>query len=273
MNRGVQFKPGWPLMTLGMLEARGLITLGRGKVISRQDIELEPGDFPVYSSSVNHSGLFGTYNEFMFDEELITWSVDGGGDFFYRPKHKFSVTNVTGYLRINVSYLDYRFLFYVLDLQHRHLVFDYIGKAHPSVIRPLYAVPMIDIAEQTAIADILSTVDEAIAQTETLIAKQRRIKAGLLHDLLTRGIDENGQLRDPATHRFKQTAVGWVPEEWEVTSFDTLIASAIDGPFGSSLKTEHYVQDNGVRVVRLQNIGAGLFQDGDKAYVSRQHTL
>lgn len=74
----------------------------------------------------------------------------------------------------------------------------------------------VEKAEQTAIADILSTVDEAIAQTEALIAKQRRIKAGLLHDLLTRGIDEHGQLRDPATHRFKQTAVGLVPEEWEV---------------------------------------------------------
>ena len=49
--------------------------------------------------------------------------------------------------------------------------------------------------EQTAIVDILSTVDQAIAQTEALIAKQRRIKAGLLHDLLTRGIDEHGQLR------------------------------------------------------------------------------
>lgn len=127
------------------------------------------------------------------------------------------------------------------------------------------------LEEQIAIADILTTVDQAIEQTEALIAKQRRIRAGLLHDLLTRGIDENGQLRDPATHRFKPSPVGLVPAEWEVTSFEALIESAIDGPFGSNLKTEHYVQDNGVRVVRLQNIGAGQFQDGDKAFVSRKH--
>jgi type I restriction enzyme S subunit len=49
--------------------------------------------------------------------------------------------------------------------------------------------------EQTEIAAILSTVDRAIEQTETLIAKQQRIKTGLMHDLLTRGIDEQGNTR------------------------------------------------------------------------------
>jgi type I restriction enzyme S subunit len=49
--------------------------------------------------------------------------------------------------------------------------------------------------EQTKIAEVLSTVDQAIEQTEALIAKQKRIKTGLMQDLLTRGIDEHGQLR------------------------------------------------------------------------------
>ena len=56
--------------------------------------------------------------------------------------------------------------------------------------------------EQTKIAEILSTVDWAIEQTEALIAKQQRIKTGLMQDLLTRGIDEHGNLRseDKPTH-------------------------------------------------------------------------
>jgi type I restriction enzyme, S subunit len=48
--------------------------------------------------------------------------------------------------------------------------------------------------EQRRIAQILDALDTAIRETETLIAKLRKIKAGLLHDLLTRGIDENGEL-------------------------------------------------------------------------------
>ncbi len=43
-----------------------------------------------------------------------------------------------------------------------------------------------------------------------------------------------------------------------------------DGPFGSNLKSSHYV-DDGVRVVRLQNIGAGSFDDRDRAYIAPNH--
>jgi len=43
-----------------------------------------------------------------------------------------------------------------------------------------------------------------------------------------------------------------------------------DGPFGSNLKTEHYVT-SGVRVIRLQNIGVGEFLDDDKVFISLDH--
>jgi type I restriction enzyme, S subunit len=39
--------------------------------------------------------------------------------------------------------------------------------------------------EQRKIAEIMDTIDEAIAHTTTLIAKLKQMKAGLLHDLLT----------------------------------------------------------------------------------------
>jgi len=53
---------------------------------------------------------------------------------------------------------------------------------------PLSAIESIEIPtppkpEQTKIAEILSTVDRAIEQTEALIAKQQRIKTGLMQDL------------------------------------------------------------------------------------------
>ena len=70
--------------------------------------------------------------------------------------------------------------------------------------------------EQEKVAEILSTIDRAIAQTEAIIAKQQRIKTGLMQDLLTRGIDENGNIRSEATHEFKDSAIGRIPVEWEV---------------------------------------------------------
>lgn len=68
--------------------------------------------------------------------------------------------------------------------------------------------------EQTKIAEILSTVDRAIEQTEFLIAKQQRLKTGLMQDLLTRGIDEHGNLRSEQTHAFKNSPLGRIPVEW-----------------------------------------------------------
>ena len=103
------------IYTLEKLESNGIVQLGRGKIISKVDLEKNKGSYPVYSSSKMGDGKFGEYGEFMFDEELITWSVDGGGKLFYREKHKFSITNVTGFLRIKkLEIINYRYLYYCL---------------------------------------------------------------------------------------------------------------------------------------------------------------
>lgn len=70
-------------------------------------------------------------------------------------------------------------------------------------------------SEQTQIANILSKVDEAISQTEQLIAKYTRIKTGLMQDLLTKGIDQYGNIRSEQTHQFKDSPLGRIPKEWE----------------------------------------------------------
>lgn len=88
---------------------------------------------------------------------------------------------------------------------------------------PISSIESVEIptppkSEQTKIAEILSTVDRAIDQTEALITKQQCIKTGLMQDLLTRGIDEYGNLRSEQTHKFKDSPLGRIPAEWEVSS-------------------------------------------------------
>ena len=100
----------WDEYEIPDLEDKGIISLGRGNIISKFDIREKPGGYPIYSSSSKGDGMFGKYADYMFDEEMITWSIDGGGMLFYRPKHKFSVTNVCGYMRLDTSILDYRFI-------------------------------------------------------------------------------------------------------------------------------------------------------------------
>lgn len=81
-------------------------------------------------------------------------------------------------------------------------------------------LPVPSLAEQHAIAQILDTLDTAIRETEALIDKLKAVKQGLLHDLLTRGIDANDQLRPPqseAPQLYKESPLGWIPREWETT--------------------------------------------------------
>jgi len=54
-----------------------------------------------------------------------------------------------------------------------------------------FSVSVPPLPEQRRIAEILDTLDEAIRKTEQLIEKLKLMKQGLLHDLLTRGIDED----------------------------------------------------------------------------------
>ncbi|WEQ55289.1 restriction endonuclease subunit S [Komagataeibacter nataicola] len=179
------FTGEWKNIALGELEKKGFLELGRGNVISKKDIAAHPGQNPIYSSSVKNCGLMGTYGHYMFDEELISWSVDGGGHFFHRKKHKFSITNVSGYMRVDQKNLNYKFLCSQLQFLHEKLHFDYQTKAHPSVIRDLYILNTPPLAEQKAIAAVLTTADEEITALESDLSHLRQEKKALIQQLLT----------------------------------------------------------------------------------------
>lgn len=66
------------------------------------------------------------------------------------------------------------------------------------------------VKEQEKIAEILSTVDEQIENTEKLIQKNQELKKGLMQQLLTKGIGHT---------EFKKTEIGDIPKEWEVKRF------------------------------------------------------
>lgn len=119
--------------------------------------------------------------------------------------------------------------------------------------------------EQSKIAEVLSKVDEAIEQTESLIAKQQRIKAGLMQDLLTRGIDEHGNLRSEETHEFKNSPLGRIPVEWDDGGFEKYVVSDSGikpGPFGSSITKDMYTT-KGARVYGQEQVIGGSLEIGD----------
>ncbi len=127
------------------------------------------------------------------------------------------------------------------------------GLSYQSIARtPIRLAPL---PQQQRIAEILSTVDEAIEQTEVLIAKTQQIKAGLMHDLFTRGVTADGQLRPPreeAPQLYKESPLGWIPKEWEVETLDQIRVPRQTITYGV-LKPGPFVE-NGIPLLQIEDV-------------------
>lgn len=114
-------------------------------------------------------------------------------------------------------------------------------------------LPVPAVQEQREIAQILDTLDTVIHETEAIIAKLKAVKQGLLHDLLTRGIDANGELRPPqaeAPHLYKPSPLGWIPKEWDVVPLESVSKLVTSG----SRDWARFYADSGALFVRIGNL-------------------
>jgi type I restriction enzyme, S subunit len=148
-------------------------------------------------------------------------------------------------LRLNNPELDSRFLLYAL---RSHAVQNFVSKSSVGTTREslntkiLESIPISHpgYPVQRRIAEILSTLDETIEQTEALIAKYQQIKAGLMHDLFTRGVTTDSKLRPTRAEEpqlYKESPLGWIPKEWEVQRLDA-VADVSRGKFGFRPRNE-----------------------------------
>jgi type I restriction enzyme, S subunit len=94
--------------------------------------------------------------------------------------------------------------------------------------------------EQRRIAEILTSVDEAIEATQTIIEQTCKVKQGVLTRLLTKGI---GHVR------FKATEIGAVPETWRLKPLGELCSLTNGNGFRPPDWTDH-----GLPIIRIQNL-------------------
>lgn len=126
------------------------------------------------------------------------------------------------------------------------------------------------LPEQRKIAAILTTVDNLIEKTEALIAKYEKIKQGMMQDLFTRGVDQNGHLRPPqseAPHLYKKSALGWIPNDWEVKKLNSII---------KIIDCKHYTPiyvEEGIPIIRPRNIKDDGFDLSDLDFVTKKDYL
>lgn len=143
----------------------------RGRVISKEYLRDNVGEYPVYSSQTANNGIFGFINNYDYDCESITWTTDGAnaGSVFYHFNEKFSITNVCGLLRVkDNSIMNTKFLYYYLQIVAK----DYVssGMGNPKLMSNVMArvkIPLPPLSVQQEIVRILDNFTELITELIT----------------------------------------------------------------------------------------------------------
>ena len=128
------------------------------------------------------------------------------------------------------------------------------------------------LEEQEAIAVYLDArcadIDKVVATQQKRIALLQELKQSEITQAVTHGLNPDARMKDSGVEW-----IGMVPEHWEVNRLGRLAAkipyAMVDGPFGSDMKNEEYV-DDGVPIVQLTNIRPFEHYMGFQNYITEE---
>ncbi|CUW37515.1 putative Type I restriction-modification system methylation subunit [Magnetospirillum sp. XM-1] len=158
----------------------------------------------------------------------------------------YSASNFMQILRANDDVVCGDFLLLTLDFIYINGGTEALQKATTGIRNLDYAaykqlqILLPPLREQRRIAEILSSVDEAIAATQAVIDQTRTVKQGVLKHLLTKGIGHS---------RFKHTEIGEIPDRWRVVSIGDLCSLTN----GNGFRPPDW-SDHGLPIIRIQNL-------------------
>lgn len=159
---------------------------------------------------------------------------------------------------------------------------------------PKLTIPLLSLDDQKRVVKILSTVDEVIEKTEAAIEKYQAIKAGMMQDLFTRGINtQTGKLRptiEEAPELYKESELGWIPREWEIATLsevcgmrsgDGITSKSIDeyGSYpvygGNGLRgyTANYTHEGSYVLIGRQGALCGNVKRVDGIFYASEHAV
>ena len=154
-----------------------LCIITRGRVMSKDYIRDNVGQYPVYSSQTENNGELGKISTYDFEGEYLTWTTDGAnaGSVFYR-NGKFSVTNVCGLLKVKVDEITTKYLYHILSITAPKYVNK--GMGNPKLMSNVMArikVPLPPLSIQSEIVHILDSFTLLTAElTAELTARQKQ---------------------------------------------------------------------------------------------------
>lgn len=178
------------------------------------------GEFRRY---VSGAGIRGSATSVVRQGNLLVVTRTGVGKIAIAPCDIAISQDVTG-IYLDSDKVEINFAYYLLKRELDELKKLNQGTSINGIVRSDLERHRVQIPEskitQAKIARVLLRIDSAIEKTEALIEKYQQIKAGLMHDLFTRGVLPDGKLRptrEQAPELYKKFEPNWVPNQWQVT--------------------------------------------------------
>jgi len=150
---------------------------------------------------------------------------------------------------INNVYFMY-YLKYIKNQLNSYAQGSTIKEIRPNTIKGFSLSVPKSIEEQQLIGEILLKADDLITQTQIEINKFKKLKIGIMQDLLTKGIDKDGNIRSEETHKFKDSPLGRIPVNWENKSISDYSEKVTSGSRGWA---KFYSQE-GAKFIRIGNL-------------------
>jgi len=200
----------------GKRDDNGIVQIRMNNVTT--DGHLTLNSFLKVPISENISEFLLRENDFLFNN---TNSIDlvGKSAIFKKAPFPCTFSNHFTRIRFNNAVLPEWVLFNFITLwktgYFKSVAIRHVGQ---SAVQTKYLtnirIPLPPLPEQKKIAEILSTVDQAIEKVSEAIEKTQRLEKGLMQELLTKGIGHK---------EFKDTDVGRIPKKWEVVKLAKIV--------------------------------------------------
>lgn len=231
----------------------------------------ENGNFPVYGAN----GIMGHSQKYLVDNDftIIIGRVGASGEVHLGTGKIWVSDNAIYSENYDKNKINLLFLYYFL--KSKRLSRFATKTTHPIITQSFlksYNISLPPLQEQQKIAEILSTVDQAIQKTDKIIAKTERLKKGLMQELLTGRVRvkvENGQVRFYRENnlRFVEELGVEIPEDWEVVKLKDVIKEFISGGTPSTKNPEYW--DGDTPWITSAYISGYYISSGEK-YISRK---
>ncbi len=220
--------------------------------------------WPIYANSLEKKGLYGYTSRPRFSGNAVT--ITGRGDIGhaeFRPDDFDAIVRLL--VLLPKAEVDCRYITYYIN---SHVHFPKESTGVPQLTAPKVKRIKIDLPqskeEQTAIANILSKVDEAIASVQDSITAAERLKKSLMQNLLTGKMKPDGTFRT-SKEFYIDEKFGKVPVGWEVKK-GTEITTKITK--GQSPKWQGFdYQQEGILFVTSENIQNGYIDISKPKYL------